>query len=65
MEESNEQNKLMSKIEPVAWEHETDWQQPEGREEGYNSGKKWKGLVKKHVWTTHRHGQQCVGWLGK
>ena len=47
--ESNEQNKLTSKIEPEAWKRGTDGQQPEGRKKGDNGGKKGKGLVKEHV----------------
>ena len=39
----------MRKLEPEAWKHGTDWQQPEGRIEGDNGGKKGKGLVKEYV----------------
>ena len=59
----NEQNKLMSKIEPEVWKQRTDWQWPEGRGKEDNGGKKGKGLVKEHVWMTHRHGQQSEEWL--
>ena len=52
----------MSKIEPEAWKHGTDWQWPEGCK-GDNGGKKGNGLVKKHVWMPHGHGQQCGEWL--
>ena len=34
-----------------------------GRWEGDNGGKKGKGLVKKHVWMTHGHGQQTLWGL--
>ena len=27
---------------------------------GRNGGKKGKGLVKEHVWMTHKHGQQWI-----
>ena len=49
----------MNKIEPQAWKHGTDWQWPEGRGKGHNGGKKGKGLLKEHVWMTHRHEQEC------
>ena len=62
-EGSNEQNKLMSKIEPQACNHGTDWQWPEGMGEGDNDGKEVKGLYKEHMWMTHGHGQQCGNWL--
>ena len=47
--ESNEQNKLMKKIEIEAWTHGTDWQLSEGRVEG---GTRWKvkGLAKEHMY---------------
>ena len=43
--------------------HRTDWQGPERRSRMGNGGKKEKGLMKKHVWVTHGHGQQCGNWL--
>ena len=53
----------MNKIEPEAWKLGIDWQQPEGKGEGDESGKKGKGLVKECVWMTHGHGQQGGDWL--
>ena len=53
----------MSKIEPEAWKHGTDWQWPQGSGEGDKSGKKGKGLVKEHVGMTHGHRQQGGDWL--
>ena len=47
----------MSKLEPEAWIHGTDWQQPEGRREVDSGGKKGKRLFKECVWMTHGHGQ--------
>ena len=41
--------KLISKIDPEAWKHGTDRQQPEGSGEGDNGGNTGKGLVKEQV----------------
>ena len=49
---ANEQNKLMSKTEPEGWTQETVWQLPEERGEGWNDGKKRKGVVREHLWMT-------------
>ena len=53
----------MSKTELEARKYGTDWQWPEGIEEGDNGRKKRKRLVKEHTWMTHGHGQQCGDWL--
>ena len=56
--ESNEQNKLMNKIQTEAWIHgaveQCKWV---GR--GGSGWEKMKGLDKEHVCLTHRHRQQC------
>ena len=56
-------------MEPETRKHGTDWQWPERRGVGGNSGKKGKGLDKEHVWMTDGHSQQCGidcgnGWWG-
>ena len=44
----------MNKIEPQAWECETDWKWPEERGRGDIGGKKGKGLDQEHYeWPTH------------
>ena len=48
--ESNEHNKLTSKIKPEAWIHGTDRQIDRGRVWG-----NWKRFAKVHIWITHRH----------
>ena len=59
--ETNEQNKLMNKIEIEVWTHGTGWQLSKRSEEGRAGVKKVKGLVKEYVCRTHRHRQQCDG----
>ena len=69
-EESNEQNKLINKIEPRGMETWNRLTVTGGERQGYD-GKKEKGLDKEQVWMTHRQGQQCgdglweqgVGWV--
>ena len=60
--ESNEQNKLMNKLEPQIWKHGTDWKWPDRKGEGDN-GRKKEGIDKEHVWMTQEHEQQCGNGL--
>ena len=53
--ESNEQTKLMDKIETEVQKHGTDWQLSKGREDWMEEVKR---LAKEHICITHRHRHQ-------